>query len=225
MSDSESDLRRARALGDRTRRTIFEALRTAAGPVDVVALTALAGTHHTAVRQHLAKLIDAGLVVAEQSAPHGRGRPRIVYRAVTHALEGAPYRSLASLLATAVGTGAGPRETGRAAGRAIAATARHDDPVQALSGWAAEHGFEPDVRSRRGMRTTIVLRSCPFADVAVEAPGVVCDLHLGLAEGVAESVGGIEVRGLHPGDPRKAGCRLELERCTGAGTDPLIPPT
>lgn len=216
MSDRESDLRRARALGDRTRQAIYLALRDAAGPLDVEALTALVGTHHTAVRQHLAKLEDAGLVVEERLPITGRGRPRIGYRAAAERADGAPYRTLAGLLAAAVRTGEGVREAGRAAGRRQPAPAGSSadpaprSPVEALADQAAQLGFEPEIQPGPGDRSTILLRACPFADVAADAPEVVCDLHLGIAEGLAETIGGLTVEALHPGDPHAAGCRLEV---------------
>jgi predicted ArsR family transcriptional regulator len=54
----------------------------------------------------------------------------------------------------------------------------------------------------------IVLNSCPFADLATEQPDMVCDLHLGLAEGIAERGGGLAVRGIILADPHQGGCRI-----------------
>jgi predicted ArsR family transcriptional regulator len=44
-----------------------------------------------------------------------------------------------------------------------------------------------------------VLRRCPFAEVAAADPGTICQLHLGLAEGLAEGLGKLEV---DPWSPR-----------------------
>jgi hypothetical protein len=42
---------------------------------------------------------------------------------------------------------------------------------------------------------------------------VICELHLGLAEGIAEAAGGsVEVTELIARDPRRAGCRLKPTR-------------
>lgn len=54
----------------------------------------------------------------------------------------------------------------------------------------------------------IVLQACPFASTALAAPDVICELHHGIAQGVAGRVGGIEVDDLVAKDPRKAQCRL-----------------
>ena len=69
----------ARALGDRTRHDIFQYLVDAGEPVGVAELTAHFGFNHNAIRQHLAKLVDAELVVESTESRAGRGRPRLQY--------------------------------------------------------------------------------------------------------------------------------------------------
>jgi len=49
----------ARALGDPTRHEVFRYIADGARSVDVAELTEHVGLHHNAVRQHLAKLVDA----------------------------------------------------------------------------------------------------------------------------------------------------------------------
>ena len=66
----------ARALGDPTRNAIFRYIDAASDPVGVAELTDHFGLNHNAIRQHLAKLRDAGLVVEELATPSGPGRPR-----------------------------------------------------------------------------------------------------------------------------------------------------
>ncbi len=70
----------ARALGDPTRNAIFRYIDAASDPVGVAELTDHFGLNHNAIRQHLAKLRDAGLVVEELAAPSGPGRPPLRYR-------------------------------------------------------------------------------------------------------------------------------------------------
>ena len=62
----------------------------------------------------------------------------------------------------------------------------------------------------------IVLGECPFASAVLVAPDTVCGVHLGLAEGAAEVIGGIEVEPLSPRDPRTAHCVL---RCRVVNPD------
>jgi predicted ArsR family transcriptional regulator len=202
----------ARALGDPTRHAIFRRLAEAPGPLTVADLTDHVGLHHTAVRQHLAKLLAAGLVVEEAEHRTTRGRPRLRYT-VAPAAAGrwdvsGPYERVAVLLAEALRTGDAPADVGR---RAVQRRrlVKAGDPVSTMIAEMARQGFEPSLRTRQG-ETELVLGCCPYQAAARANPEAVCALHLGMAEGVAEQVGGIEVTGLVPRDPRRAGCRLLL---------------
>jgi predicted ArsR family transcriptional regulator len=209
--------RQAKALGDPTRHAIFRAVSDAPGPVDVATLTARFELNHNAVRQHLAKLCAAGLLIEEVSPASGRGRPRLQYRPALVTSGGwgipSPYEHLAVMLVEALRSGRSPREVGVEAGRELAATVPgSDDPVDRLEIIAAQRGFEPRRVERRGS-VDLVLDRCPFQVTAAIAPDIICQLHLGLAEGIAEATGGsVEVTELVARDPRRAGCRLKLTR-------------
>jgi predicted ArsR family transcriptional regulator len=201
----------ARALGDPTRHALFRYIGAAPGPVDVAELTEHVGLHHTAVRQHLAKLVSAGLVVEAVEHRAIRGRPKLRYALPPAAGPGgaAAYERLAVLLAEALRTGDEPVDVGRRAGRAVEVPA--GGGVAAVEAEMARQGFEPTLRRKAGGRVDLVLGSCPFESAALANPDAVCALHLGLAEGVAEAAGGVEVEGLVVRDPRRAGCRLRLQ--------------
>jgi predicted ArsR family transcriptional regulator len=80
MPDNDDLLQRqARALGEPTRHRIFGHLVSVGRPAGVAELTEVTGLHHNAVRQHLAKLVEAELVVESTERPMGRGRPRLAY--------------------------------------------------------------------------------------------------------------------------------------------------
>ncbi len=202
----------ARALGVPTRHEVFRYLADAGRPVDVAELTEHLGLHHNAIRQHLAKLVDAGLV-AEATAPRlGRGRPRLVYT-VDPAAESrwgvtGPYERLSLLLSEIIRTGDSPVDVGRRAGRRVRVSTRGiRDPVAGLVDAMDRHGFEPDA-TRRGKKVDIVLGSCPFVTTALVDPETVCGLHLGLAHGAAEQLGGLVIDELVRRDPRRGACRL-----------------
>lgn len=204
----------ARALGDPTRHDLFRYIGLAAGPVGVAELTEHAGLHHTAVRQHLAKLVAAGLLIEEVEHRASRGRPRLRYSVHPHAAgrwdAGGPYERLAVLLSEVLRTGDSPIDVGRRAGREQQAR-RPGTGIEAVAAEMARMGFEPSPPRRRGAgRVELALDCCPFEAAALANARAVCDLHLGIAQGVAEVAGGVEVEDLVVRDPRRAGCRLRL---------------
>jgi predicted ArsR family transcriptional regulator len=202
----------ARALGEPSRHELFRYIADAGRPVDVAELTEHLGLHHNAIRQHLAKLVEAGLV-SEATAPRtGRGRPRLVYTVDPSAESRwgvtGPYERLTLLLSEIIRTGDSPVDVGRRAGRRVSAAASDAvDPVVGLVDAMKRHGFEP-IATRRGDRIDIVLGSCPFETTALADPDTVCGLHLGLAYGAADSLGGLVVDELVVRDPRRGTCRL-----------------
>jgi predicted ArsR family transcriptional regulator len=209
----------ARALGDPTRYAIFRYVADAGGPVDIAEMTAHFRLHHNAIRQHLAKLVEAGLV-AEDTAPRvGRGRPRLVYRVDPGAESRwdvvGPYERLSRWLAEIVRTGDTAVEVGRRVGRRDRDRHTDRDAVGVLVHEMARNGFDPAVQ-RRGDSIDIAVRRGPFAATAVADPDTVCALHLGIAYGVAEDVPGLEIDELVAKDPRRAHCHLKCRVEAGA---------
>ncbi|MGH9134217.1 MAG: helix-turn-helix transcriptional regulator [Ilumatobacteraceae bacterium] len=204
----------ARALGDPTRHAIFRFIADHDGPAGVAEMTSHFEVNHNAVRQHLAKLVAAALVVETTAAPRGRGRPRLEY-SVDPAAESrwgvtGPYERLSVLLAEIIRTGATPVEVGRRAGRRHGvATSSSDAALDEIARVMASEGFDPEVRRRRD-RVEIALRNCPFESAALADPDTVCAIHLGIAEGIAEGTD-IAVDELIAKDPRRADCRLRLQ--------------
>ncbi len=214
----------ARALGDPTRHGVFRYVVDAGRAVDVPELTAHLGLNHNAIRQHLAKLVSAGLLVQSTAAPSGRGRPRLLFAAPQAALDRwgpvGPYERLSVLLTEIIRTGETPVEVGRRTG-ALTPAHHPSDPVEHLRSEMDRHGFAPEVRVR-GRWVDVVLGICPYASTVLADPATVCALHLGLAQGAAAATGDrLVVDDLVAKDPRRAGCRLrchlEPEGPDGAG--------
>jgi predicted ArsR family transcriptional regulator len=205
----------ARALGDPTRHEIFRYVADAREPVDVAELTAHLGLNHNAIRQHLAKLVQADLVIESNAPSTGRGRPRLIYR--LHPMSESrwgvtgPYERLSLLLSEMLRTGDTAEDVGRREARRLQRAApRGEDPVALLVDAMEREGFSPDVRPRRD-GVEVVLRSCPFVTTVLADPDTVCALHLGIAEGIAElSDGRLVVDELIPHDPRRANCQLRV---------------
>ena len=78
MNETDAQLQ-ARALGDPTRYRLFRYIVDAEEPVSVGELTDFVQLNHNAVRQHLAVLKDAELIVDEIEDRDRPGRPRLLY--------------------------------------------------------------------------------------------------------------------------------------------------
>ena len=78
--------RTASALGDPSRFAIFLHIYESSAPVAVAELTELMGFNHNAIRQHLAQLLESGLIFEETEVRDRPGRPRKLYRAREDAL-------------------------------------------------------------------------------------------------------------------------------------------
>ncbi len=213
MSRSSDDqardgaLARAQALANPSRARIHRLIAAAEQPLTIADLAVATGLHRTAVGAHLMRLVDAGLAERSVTAPDGRGRPRSVFRAVQHD----PYRPLAAWLAEGVRTGATARDLGHAIGERMAEP--EGDPVDTLTREASRLGFAPELRARRTRGSfDLVLHNCPFADLASIDPDTVCDLHLGLAEGLTAHSDDVHVKSLHRADPHRGGCSLTFTR-------------
>lgn len=202
----------ARALGDPTRHAIFRAVAQAEQPVGVAELNVEFPFNHNAIRQHLAKLVAAGLVLETTAPATGRGRPKLVYE-VNPAAEGqwgitGPYERLSRLLVEIIRTGLDPEEVGRRAADQFRVPSPSDDVVADVSAAMARQGFDPEVRPVRG-GTEIVLHRCPFATAALADRATVCALHLGVAEGLTDTPT-TAVTELIGNDPRLADCVLRI---------------
>lgn len=213
MPDATNDLalqgaalRRARALSAPTRVELLAHLQEADGPLTAADLAAMLGIHHTAVRQHLVLLVAADLVHPQPMPVVGRGRPRTGYVAGAVAGDTA-YRELAGMLADAVRSKISAREAGRAAGRSVPQLAK--GPVATLQREAQRLGFRPECHDD-GHTHEVVLRACPFADLAAAQPETICELHLGLAEGIADGSGTVTVGRMIYREPAAGGCRIVL---------------
>ncbi len=121
------------------------------------------------------------------------------------------------MLAEIIRTGESPVDVGRRVGRHEAAD-HGDDPSAALERVMARSGFEPTV-DHRGGDVELLLHSCPFPSAAVADPGIICELHRGIAIGVAEAVAGIAIDDLVREAPRHAPCRLRAHLRAGGTTD------
>ena len=193
-----------KALGDNTRYAIYlevarsESARTTSEIADALEL------HPNTVRPHLERMRDAGLLVVETAAQGQVGRPQhrwsLAPDAPSLGLEPSAFRLLARLVAGVAARADVPTEdivaVGREHGAVLAAGGRRGPfhtCVAAVETRMAELGFDPAVAEDGGV-VTMAFTRCPFRELAEAFPEVVCHLHRGLLEGVADATAGVRVR-------------------------------
>jgi predicted ArsR family transcriptional regulator len=193
---------RHRLLGNPHRLAIVEALEEA--PRQIPELARLLGVHPTTVRDHLEKLLEAGLLEEEPGVPSGRGRPSKRYR-LRHPLLGKDTEvrlfigSLISLIRSAYGEQAtvAAEEEGARRGREMGRSFRHpslEQAVRVVIETLERLSFAPTPPSRRNDAVAVDVRHCPFnVDPHDPDAAVVCAFHEGLVRGIAEVASGENV--------------------------------
>lgn len=166
---------------------------------DLVGVEAVArhlGKHTNTVREQLTTLVEAGLVERHRSPTHGRGRPAWLYGAV-QAVRMDDTAELAAALAWRIAhheddPDEAARDAGRHWGRTLASErglSRQPNALAARREVVAifdDLGYHPQPD---GGLDRVTLRRCPLLQVASVIPEVVCAVHLGMAEQLAEIAG------------------------------------
>jgi len=215
------DVRAVAALADPVRRSLFDHVREAGGPVTRETAADAVGISRKLAAFHLDKLVAAGLLEA-RTADGGRGlgrRPKVYAPSRTDVRVAIPPRCpdlLAELLVAAVRSeGPGVEAALRAArsrGTADGAAERSSrtgrlgtERALGLAQAALERlGFEP---VREG-GTTVALRNCPFHPIAERDPDLVCGMNEAYVGGLLE---GLEARTLTAVlAPRPGGCCIRV---------------
>jgi predicted ArsR family transcriptional regulator len=204
------------ALDEPTRRRLYEYVTRQPEPVSRDDVAAALSVPRATVAFHLDRLVDEQLLTVGHQRRTGRtgpgaGRPAKLYRRsdrqVSVSLPERQYELAGQLLATAVeeadGTGGSAREIlarrARERGAELAAGAPE------IIGTLEEHGFEPRVEGDE-----VLLGNCPFHRLARTHPRLVCEMNLGLVEGMLT---GADERGLRARlDPRPGFCCVRLTR-------------
>lgn len=172
-----------------TRAEVLHHLRTRASAQGVEAVALALGLHPNTTRFHLGALTEAGLVVREVENRGRPGRPRMLFRAVP-GLGGDHYEALAEVLVRHFASGLDDRaERAENAGLAWGQRLREqrdpqssDQPVERLVNAMDALGYQP--QRDQSDDATVVLRPCPFLNLAGDDPDVICRLHVGLANGL-----------------------------------------
>ena len=166
-------------------------------------LADLLDRHITTVRQHLERLIQAG-VVASYDLPVPVGRPRRCYTlAQAPTVPADFYRVLGEIFADAVTPEVGPEEAGRrwAYQHAIAQPGGGTpQPARTPGEWMAklgpladslqQWGYAPSVEiDPGGFCAKVTLGACPVMGLVERSPGPVCAAHRGMIRGTLEAAG------------------------------------
>lgn len=175
-------------------------------PVRVTDVAGALGLHANTVREHLDAVVTLGLVERSTARTAGRGRPATLYRvsAADPAVAVRDYAGLATALAGQLArSSAQPERDARAAGvewgRELLDERNHagGDARQAVLEALARLGFAPDDDPGvSGARRGIALRRCPLLDAARRYPTIVCQVHLGIVEGMLQRLGVTDTPGL-----------------------------
>ena len=146
-----------------------------------------------------------------RSAP-ARGRPRVLYEAAAEPLDEralASYRLLVQILASHLaGSERNPSARAEEAGRLWGAqlvrrpppstTISKEETINQVVRLHQQYGFRPQLRQAKNGQE-IVLKRCPFQELATTYQTVICPVHLGLMRGaLAELRTGIETDWLKP---------------------------
>jgi predicted ArsR family transcriptional regulator len=214
------------ALGEPTRRALYEHIAEAGGWVSRDQAADAVGLERGTAAHHLDRLAADGLLEVDYQRLSGRqgpgaGRPAKLYRRAAREFEVAlpprDYMLAGRLLADAVersrteGTEVGAAlgevaaDEGRRLGEQISERLRRARPRRRERRRAlvldavAEHGFEP----HEDPDGTVELRNCPFHQLAQRHTDLICGMNLCLLKAALESVdgSGLEAR-LEPEDGR-----------------------
>lgn len=195
------------ALASPIRREVLSALTDAQVPLDASAIAERFDIHVTTARFHLEQLERAGLVRRLVQRDGNRGRPRIAFEVVSRPRDEEAVRQLNSVLVDALAHDPdGGKDRARAAGRRWSAAYADEtadravDPAASLMRIFDQVGFEPVMEPDTPSSDTpssdtgqierlLALHGCPFRDLAVEHPDVICSVHRGLMEGAIQQLG------------------------------------
>jgi predicted ArsR family transcriptional regulator len=207
------------ALGDATRRRVYDHVAGRPEPVSRDDAAAALGIGRTLAAYHLDRLAAEGLLEVAYERRTGRsgpgaGRPSKLYsrpdREIAVSVPPRDYHLAARLLADAAAADAEGTSTRRAlaesAERLGHELAGEAGPAPELDELLRERGYEPYADGPDVLR----LRNCPFHAVAQRHPEVICEMNLALLRGLVDGLGDPSLAAtLEPGPGR---CCVALRR-------------
>ncbi len=201
-----------KVLADSSRYAIYQEVVAAEEPLSTVEIAERLDLHPNTVRLHLEKMRDVGLLEAFSDRHGAVGRPQHRWSVGSHApslgVEPSGFRILAHLLAEVAAQPSGDAGRAAAVGRRRGLERTGERPrlganrgtegsgqacVRALMDELADLGFDPALDDGASVedaevRVGLAFTKCPFRELAVLYPDLVCELHRGLTEGVLAGI-------------------------------------
>jgi predicted ArsR family transcriptional regulator len=194
-----------KVLADGSRYAVYQEVARAGEPLSTTAIASRLQLHPNTVRLHLEKLREAGLLEVSTDRHGSVGRPQhrwaVVAQAPSLGLEPSGFRLLAHLLAEVAAQrpddGSGVAAVGRrqglatSSGRGSGSGAPMVACLRAVMDELSDLGFDPALEDSTDLDQElpqglagISFTRCPFRELAVLYPDLVCELHRGLTEGI-----------------------------------------
>lgn len=181
-----------KALGDSTRYAVYAEVARGTAPVSTAEVAQVVDLHPNTVRAHLERLRDVGLVDMSVDAHGAVGRPQhrwaLSAAAPSLGLEPSGFRLLAHLLAEAVAKADLSGEELRKVGQGQDLRSKGEPTPAGLRSVVereADLGFDPVVTEEEELAIVAFVR-CPFRELAAAFPDVICELHRGITERIAD---------------------------------------
>jgi predicted ArsR family transcriptional regulator len=206
-----------KALGDNTRYAIYLELVRSPVPLATAEVADALDLHVNTVRPHLERMRDVGLLQVDTETRGTVGRPQhrwsVSPDAPSLGLEPSPWPTLARTLLDAAASGGLAPEDLADAGRRQGQLDASQWPAgtECLDGLVIEQarlGFDPATLEEPD-RATVAFAHCPFRDLALEQPQLVCALHGGIVEGFVDAWPGCSVERFHALVDRSP-CQVDL---------------
>lgn len=210
FAPNKSLVDRAASLGE-SRARVLAVLQDDGGVLTAEEVGRRVGLHPNTCRFHLDRLVEAGLVGREIEERDRPGRPHTLYTACRDSQRAGQrsYRLLAEILTGCLAAeleqpAKAARRAGRMWGRYFAEPLPPSRRIGAnearrqVSRMLDQLGFAPEL-SISGTKEQILLRHCPFREIAEGRQDIVCAIHLGLMQGLLRELDApVEAENLTP---------------------------
>lgn len=184
------------------RRRVLELVEASTVPLAAAELADRLDLHHNTVREHLDALVEAGFVTASTRPTGRRGRPALLYTAVSPdpMIVIDSYLTLLDAIVETFGSGPEAQDIALRVGRRwaeLSPSPASDDPLDPLPEDASASdrlsallpdlalmGFAPEIEGEK-----VVLKACPLVTRSRAPHPLVCAMHEGFLNAVAQRQG------------------------------------